>query len=117
MLNTTTFSSGCSGPGGGGCGIAAFRPVRSVGLMVMKITSKTRRMSINGVMLMSARGSILRRFFFMRLLRVACRDLQTPHGAYLFQGRRPDLCDNFEFGQAGLEDTGSYGRDPGAVLR
>ena len=28
MLNTTTFSSGCSGPGGGGSGIAAFRPVR-----------------------------------------------------------------------------------------
>src|SRR5438094_10679241 len=70
MLNTTTFFGGCAGPGGGGCGIAAFRPVRAVGLMVMKITSNTRRMSMNGVTLMSARGSILRRFFFMLLLRV-----------------------------------------------
>src|SRR3989442_6091338 len=67
-LNTITFSWGCAGPGGGHCGTAAFRPVRAVGLMVMKITSKTRRMSMNGVTLMSARGSILRRFFFMLLL-------------------------------------------------
>src|SRR5438094_5239873 len=68
MLNTTTFSSGCSGPGGGGSGIAAFRPVRVVGPMVMKITSNTRRMSMNGVTLMSAQGSILRRLFFIGLV-------------------------------------------------
>src|SRR5262249_12378249 len=43
----------------------AFSPAGTVGDNVMKITSNTRRISINGVTLMSARGSILRRFFFI----------------------------------------------------
>src|SRR5262245_29705069 len=56
-------SSGGGGgvPGGGGCGTAASSPFGVNGVIVMKITSSTSRISINGVTLISALAEI---FFF-----------------------------------------------------
>jgi hypothetical protein len=65
-LKTKTFSGSTrDGAGGGGCGTTALRPVRVSGVIAMKITSSTRRMSMNGVTLMSDRGRILQRIFFI----------------------------------------------------
>src|SRR3989442_13960157 len=101
-LNTITFSWGCAGPGGGHCGTAAFRPVRAVGLMVMKITSNTRRMSMNGVTLISARGSILRRFFFKLLLRVVVVITDSKRGGFVPSGvRRTMRLSGFEHHRLG----------------
>src|SRR5262249_57635886 len=63
----------------------AFSPAGTVGESVMKITSNTRRISINGVTLMSARGSILRRFFF--IVSPKANVLETPTGRTLFRRR------------------------------
>src|SRR5438874_6336479 len=60
-------SSGGGGgvPGGGGWGTAASRPFGVNGVIVMKITSSTSRMSINGVTLMSALAEIFFLSFFI----------------------------------------------------
>src|SRR5215831_10628674 len=82
-LSTMTSSRGLvlCGPVGGGWGTAASSPVGIVGLIVMKITSKTSRMSMNGVTLMSALGSILRRLFFMvSPLFASCSDMHVGAG-------------------------------------
>src|SRR5882672_8422461 len=62
------FSSGGGGgaPGGGGCGTAASRPFGVNGVIVMKITRRTRSTSINGVMLMSP---LVANFFFLPFIR------------------------------------------------
>src|SRR5205085_1021044 len=55
-------------PGGGGCGTAASRPFGVNGVMVMKITSNTSRISMNGVTLISALAAI----FFLPFFIVPC---------------------------------------------
>src|SRR5215471_8070680 len=55
-------SSGGGGvPGGGGCGTAASSPFGVNGVIVIKITSSTSKISMNGVTLISALAEI---FFF-----------------------------------------------------
>src|SRR6266571_4527306 len=60
-------SSGGGGgvPGGGGCGTAASRPFGVNGVIVMKITSSTSRISMNGVTLISALAWIFFLTFFI----------------------------------------------------
>src|SRR5262249_1672403 len=53
-------------PGGGGWGTAASRPFGVNGVIVMKITRRTRSTSINGVMLMSP---LVANFFFLPFIR------------------------------------------------
>src|SRR5262249_45824222 len=62
----------------------ALIPVRVAGAIVMKITSSTRRMSMNGVTLMSARGSILLFLFFID-------SPQTRYSSALETRNEPDL--------------------------
>src|SRR5688572_12968104 len=60
ILTIIVFASSSGGgggaPGGGGCGTAAFSPLGVKGVMVMKMTSRTRRISMNGVTLISPFG-------------------------------------------------------------
>src|SRR5437870_4666287 len=60
-------SSGGGGgvPGGGGCGTAASSPFGVRGVIVMKMTSSTSRISMNGVTLMSAFADTFLIFFFI----------------------------------------------------
>src|SRR4029079_10486552 len=53
-------------PGGGGWGTAASRPFGVNGVIVMKITRRTRSTSINGVILMSP---LVANFFFLPFIR------------------------------------------------
>jgi hypothetical protein len=53
MVLLSSSGGGGGVPGGGGCGTAASSPFGVKGVIVMKMTSNTRRMSINGVMLIS----------------------------------------------------------------
>src|SRR5437879_3628729 len=70
--------------------------------MVMKITSNTRRMSMNGVTLISARGSILRRFFFKLLLRVVVVITDSKRGGFVPSGvRRTMRLSGFEHHRLG----------------
>src|SRR5262245_21030290 len=58
-------SSGGGGgvPGGGGCGTAASSPFGVIGVIVMKMTRSTKRISMKGVTLMSPFGPIFLPFF------------------------------------------------------
>src|SRR5437588_12481694 len=67
MTTVLLASSGGGGgvPGGGGCGTAASRPFGVNGVMVMKITNSTSRISMNGVTLISALAEIFFLTFFI----------------------------------------------------
>src|SRR5438552_14099641 len=61
-----SWSGGGGGvPGGGGCGTAASRRFGVNGVIVMKITSSTSRISMNGVTLISALAWIFFLNFFI----------------------------------------------------
>src|ERR1700756_3650600 len=63
-MTTVLFASSGGGggvPGGGGCGTAASRPFGVNGVIGIKITSSTSKISMNGVTLISALAEI---FFF-----------------------------------------------------
>src|SRR5262249_41665578 len=88
-----TSSGGGGGvPGGGGCGTAASRPFGVNGVMVMKITSKTSRISINGVTLISALADIFLFAFFM-LAPPTC----APGRRSVQSTTRPDPHPHFEY--------------------
>src|SRR6185503_2946319 len=82
-------SSGGGGgvPGGGGCGIAASKPFGVSGVIVMKMTRSTRRISIKGVTLISPLGPI---FFLFLLIR---RPSLLPNGVVNSFGQQTDLID------------------------
>src|SRR5215470_10305936 len=61
MVLLSASGGGGGVPGGGGCGTAASRPFGVNGVIVIKITSSTSRISMNGVTLISAFAEI---FFF-----------------------------------------------------
>src|SRR3989442_183868 len=66
MIVLLSWSGGGGGvPGGGGWGTAASSPFGVNGVMVMKMTSSTSRMSMNGVTLISALAEIFFLPFFM----------------------------------------------------
>src|SRR5262245_66302694 len=65
MVLLSASGGGGGVPGGGGCGTAASRPFGVNGVIVMKITSSTSRISMNGVTLMSALAEIFFFPFFM----------------------------------------------------
>src|SRR5437867_2053769 len=66
MLKTMGGPCAVCGPGGGTCGTFVFNPAGVDGVIVMKITSNTSRMSINGVTLISDLGDgLCWRFFIL----------------------------------------------------
>src|SRR5688572_17976158 len=69
MVLFSASGSGGGDPGGGGCGTAASNPVGVNGVITMKITSSTNRMSINGVMLISDLGPTFFLFLTIPLIR------------------------------------------------
>src|SRR4029434_1988679 len=81
-----SFGSGGGLPGGGGCGTAASRPFGVNGVIVMKMTSNTSRMSMNGVTLMSPLGDA---FFLATLLLMAL----LLHLFINFLGQKTDFVD------------------------
>src|SRR5713226_3436657 len=73
-MTTVLFTSSGGGggvPGGGGCGTAASRPFGVNGVIVIKITSSTSKISINGVTLISAFAEIFFLTFFIAGLLLA----------------------------------------------
>src|SRR5215831_18948523 len=65
MVLLSASGGGGGVPGGGGCGTAASSPFGVNGVIVMKITSSTSKISMNGVTLISALASIFFLTFFI----------------------------------------------------